>query len=506
VDNRIEVIVDSRLRVRRADLPDMVASELVTAFTYQNPEFSKKRAMGFSTYGVPLTVSTCASGKEWITLPRGGTQKVRAALAMYGLKPTFVDKRLRLPYIEMPKHQLMLRPYQQSAVERMIERENCLLRAPTGSGKTSVAIALIARLGQPSLVILWSSNLLEQWRARLTRELGLRDKDIGVVRGSRAAIRPITLAMQQTLWSRDLSELSSRFGLVVVDEVQRVAARTFRDVVDAFPARYRFGISADERRKDRMDFLTRDLFGPPAADIPLEELVEEGSVHDVEILVVPTEFRADWYGGDGDIREAFDFNRLLEEMTHDDARNAQVAGRVRESVAEGHPTLVFTHRVEHARFLADEVLAGEGCGLLLGGPENSVRFEEDRRRLLDGKAKSAVGTVQAIGQGLDLPSVSRGVVSTPIAGNRQVFGQVRGRICRTSEGKEDAALYYLWDQHVYPKHLKNMVAWNATVKVLDGCEWVEGEEYLRRHESEMLHRERERRGKTPVGSPLFEDE
>jgi superfamily II DNA or RNA helicase len=481
----IRIVVDNRLRLRRDDLPAGVESELRHLFTHPNPEYSKKRAMGFSTFGVPTQLQMWRLEGGEFSLPRGGTKKVRVALENAGARARFVDRRVCLDEITIPRHRIVLpngsegalRDYQVQAIEAMVKRENCLLRAPTGSGKTSVALALIARVRQPSLVVLWSKNLFNQWRVRLDKELNLTD--IGVIQGGRWKIRPVTLAMQQSLWSREeqLAQNAGRFGLVLVDEVQRAAARTLREVIDAFPARYRIGISADETRKDKLECLTRDLFGEVAADIPLEDLVEEGAVHDVEIRVCPTDFRADWY------HEEKNWGKLLEEMGADETRNELALCLVKVEASRGETVLAFAHRREHARWMADEALAGLGCGLLLGGEESSVRFEEDRKRLLRGQAKIAVGTVQAIGQGLDLPTVSRGVAVTPIASNRQLFGQVRGRICRTSEGKKDAILYVLWDQHVFPDHLYNIVKWNRTVKVQQGERWIAGKQFLRSLES-----------------------
>lgn len=495
----ITIRVDNRLRVDRRGLPDGLDVELVAAFTHPNPELAKKCAMGFYTGGIPATLTTAVVERSEISLPRGGTGRVRQVLADRGLRARFVDQRLYLPPVDFPELRLTLRPYQAEAVAAMAQRENCLLRAPTGSGKSVAAMGLIAMLRQPTLVVLWSSNLMRQWREWVVRDFGMRERDIGLIRGSTMRVRPLTLAMQQTLWTRGVVEsIRDSFGLVLCDEVQRFASRTCRDVIDAFPARYRFGISADETRKDRLDWITTDMFGSPAADIPMAELIDNGTIHDVEVRVVPTDFRADWYGANGPM--SFDFNRLLAEMTSDEDRNALIAGIALEEARVGEPVLVFTHRVEHARVLADEVFAAEmPCGLLIGGAENSVRFEEDRSALLGGKLRMAVGTVQAIGQGLDLPSVSRGVVATPIAGNKQMFGQVRGRVCRRAEGKDDAVLYYLLDRAIYGRHLRNLVAWNRTVVVLDGGEWRDARECLGELERRWAEEARARQRQPDAG-------
>ena len=161
-------------------------------------------------------------------------------------------------------------------------------------------------------------------------------------------------------------------------------------------------------------------------------------------------------------------------------RNELIVSLAEREVKAGHQVLVFSHRREHCYSL-DAYLTGRGTksGVLLGGDESAERFRETIAGIKDGTVRVAVGTVQAIGQGLDLPSVSRGIVTTPIVANRQLWGQVRGRLCRTSEGKDDAIVFVLWDRHVVGSAMvRNLCKWNRDVKVLSGDDWVAGKRYL----------------------------
>jgi hypothetical protein len=73
-----------------------------------------------------------------------------------------------------------------------------------------------------------------------------------------------------------------------------------------------------------------------------------------------------------------------------------------------------------------------------------------------------------------------------MASNKQLFGQARGRVCRTAPGKTDAVLYYLYDEKVYgTKHLENLCSWNKEVVVKDGDKWVSGKSYLKKLRSQV---------------------
>lgn len=485
----LPVVIDNRLRLPTG-LPRAFTSALRKTFEYANPEFHKKEAMGFNTWGTPRRIFTWRrDGAESdpnaaLTLPRGGVGRLRELAKEHGYYARFIDRRLTLPAVAWPNDRDASREYQEPAIETMVRREQGILRAPTGSGKTFMLLELLARLSQPSLVIMRDSNLLKQWRERAIEQIKLHPREIGVLQGSsklRVGAR-LTLALQQTLWSKSfpIEDVAKLFGAVAVDEVHGVASATFQDTIDWFPARYRIGVSADETRKDKKEFLVYDAMGAPVYTIERDYLERAGAVLPVTVRLVPTSFTADWYRA----AEAADrdFNKLLDEMTNDLERN-ELAMRVARRAARDDetPVVAFTHRIAHATLIADEMAPALGmtCGLLLGGKENATRFDEDKSRLLDRSLPFAAGTFAAIGQGIDLPAIRAGIALTPIYGNRQFFGQVRGRLCRPSKatGKTHAVLYMLWDESLYSRAPSTIAEWNdGRVEVLErGADVLDGE-------------------------------
>lgn len=482
------VVVDSRIWLPVGGYSKTLLSALRSKFTYTNPDFHKKKAMGFNTWGTPRQIQTIiekedALGKRW-TLPRGGIGKLREICSELEIPIRYVSRMTTSP-VEWPEYQGPgLRDYQTDAVEACLGRVQGVVRAPTGSGKTVATLAFLSRAGERAVVIVRDGNLLNQWVDVAQKVAGLDEREIGIVRGGRN-YRPgprLTLALQQSLNAKggNLDRLLREvpFGAVVVDEVQLLAARTFVDVIDRFPCKYRIGFSADETRKDKKEFLIYDQIGPVICEIDRKELEHRKVIHPVTVRVVETEFRADWYRG-AEAAEK-DYSRLIEEMCEDEERNNLILEVVKELHDGGEtPFLVFTHRREHAHDLADRQLSvtmGIPCGLFLGGDgADRLRFKIERERIETGYRKVAVGTFNALGVGIDLPVVEAGVVATPISGgNRQYFGQVRGRICRVAEGKSEARIYYLWDRHVFPGQLRNLLEWNdgrVEVRAPDGS-WV----------------------------------
>lgn len=516
---RIPVTIDSRLRISLDDL-DRADREtpgersllelLQAAFVHENPDYAKQRRYGFVRRGTKPVIGTWRLEDGCLTLPRGGTGRVREVLGQRGHTWAWSDLRQDgdpQRQGQVPAHRVELWDFQRELVRTVRERQNCLVRAPAGSGKTTAMFALIAELNLPALVVVWTANLLDQWLRRCEREFGLARSEVGVIRGSERRVRPITIGMQQTL-EKCIADYHEAFGVLVCDEVHRFAARTFMAVVDASPARYRIGVSNDERRSDRKEFLIYDVFGDVAGKVEHATLVQAGIIHEVQVRVVVSDFDAVWWrrlrdacAGSGPAAKmarrklAQAWDRLSEEMGADRSRNELLLTLARRCRAEGEQVLLFSHRREHCHRL-DALLQDDGfrSGLLIGGQDYAQQFELTRTGVEAGELDAACGTYQAVGTGFDVPRVARAVCATPVANDkdgRMQFEQYRGRVARTTRDgmKHDAVLYYVLDRTLYgSRPLRHLVRWNKHVVVLQGDQWVDGRQALKEWQSAEAER------------------
>lgn len=250
----------------------------------------------------------------------------------------------------------------------------------------------------------------------------------------------------------------------LVHNCQRASSRTFREVIDSFPAKYRVGFSADERRKDGMEFLTRESFGSITAEISKDTLVDAGHLCEVEIVLVPTvSTHPAVEAVDSDdrrtvVREMY--TEILRSIETDDRRNDLIRSLAAGTVKDGRSTLIFCNRIPQARELARKLVVLEGVqtGLMLGGAENRDEFEHTKARMKSGELLCAVGS-SATYQGEDIPRLSVGILATPLASNRPLFEQVVGRLRRKYEGKVRGRLYVIWDEKLFPYHADNLRKW-----------------------------------------------
>jgi superfamily II DNA or RNA helicase len=458
-------------------------------FEHHNSHRAAMKAMGVrGWWAEEAIVKTWRVDGDYLSLPRGGLKRVLYALDDAGILPEVEDNRLDgAPDLggQIPAHRVTLRDYQQAAVNAAEAAETGIIRAPTGSGKTTVGFAIAARLNLPTLALVPTVALLKQWLERAESELGIPADEVGIIHGKRRVLAPLTVGLQATLAAHGVDEELRTFpGLVLFDEASQAPAGTFFRSTDAFPARYRIGLTADEKRKDRKEFLGYDLFGEVVYEIRRRQLEDEGHVLDVAVHVLPTEFEAPWYGLSDSPEDdvSLDFQRLGDEMAEDERRNLVAVRAAQQAANRGELVFVMARRREHCQRLAAMLTArGVPTGFLIGGKDYESEFDATVRRMRGGDVRVGVGTIQSIGVGVDFPQVGVAVVAAPIAGNKQLLNQVRGRVCRAPDGKTHAVLAYLWDQRCSygRQHLRNIIAWNRRVGVMQGGAMLSGREYLK---------------------------
>lgn len=308
-----------------------------------------------------------------------------------------------------------------------------VIQAPTGSGKTVIALALISRIPTPALIVVHTSILFEQMAEAVRRFLGIAPGLIG-----RGHDEPgdVTVAMVQTLMRRNLAAWRDRFGLVILDEAHHCPAETFKTVVQEFAARYRVGLSATPTRKDRLHPILFDVMGPILHVVTPRTLLASGSLAHVEVVQVETGFRG---------RCPRDYASLLNRIVRDGRRNAVIIEAVLKH--RGRRSLVLTERVEHARLLA-KVLASRGMKV---AALTGVMTREERdvvvRGFSMGDLESVVATTALVGEGFDLPALDTVFVTVPHA-NPAKTTQILGRALRPSEGKVSGRVVDFVDSEV----------------------------------------------------------
>jgi hypothetical protein len=164
-----------------------------------------------------------------------------------------------------------LRPYQRAAAaleawEAADRRGIAVL--PTGSGKTRVAIAAMARSGLRSLCMVPTCALMEQWLEVLAQFYGGPIGRFGDGEHDEQAITVITFESAY----RHMNRLGNRFDLIVVDEVHHFGNGQRDEALEMAVAPARLGLTATPRRDDAVAERLSTLVGPPFFEAGIPDL------------------------------------------------------------------------------------------------------------------------------------------------------------------------------------------------------------------------------------------
>lgn len=329
-----------------------------------------------------------------------------------------------------------LNEHQQKAVESVMKEleanYGAILSAPTGSGKTVMAINIITRLKLKTLVVVHKSFLKDQWLEAFrkfapTLKVGEWQQENNDVDSA-----DVVVALIQTIVSRAAEVPNDAFGFIVFDEVHHLGAPIFSQVAKIYTARYRLGLSATPTRKDGAENVFKWHIGD-VVEFPSLEVLKPAIKRVVTShVIVPSR-------GISKYEESFDY--ALRFIVKNTERNKLIAKLAADAVDAGRQVLILTHRRSHVKtlhkFIVEEAKARNkfySVGYAMGGEE--VQGLENKNII--------IGTYQFISEGFDIKSLDTLIMATPIVDPVQSVG----RILRVYKKKNPPIVVDLIDQNV----------------------------------------------------------
>ena len=430
-----ELVIELSSSVTIRRLPAALRTVLMDDLQFTNPQYQEAVRLGRWTRGIPRVLKFYQRcGRDGLSLPRGYIRQVVDLFRRQKIAFCIDDRRRRLSTVDF-SFAGRLRPFQQRAVSDCLAKDFGVLSAPTGAGKTVMALHMIAARRQPALIVVHNRELQVQWIERVGRFLGLDAEAVGRIGGGRVRLgREITVAMVQTLY-KHTDEVIPRVGFLVVDECHRCPSRTFTEAVSAFDCCYMLGLSATPWRRDKLSKLIFWYLGNLGHQIDQRHLVATGDVLDAEVIWRQTDFQP--YAD-----AVHEYSRMLSELTLDDRRNRMIADDVAGEVAARTGTLlVLSDRRHHCETIQALLQYRHGIAAeKLTGDMAEAERQALLERLNQGQVRVLVATGQLIGEGFDCRELSTLFLATPIRFSGRVL-QYLGRVLRPAPGKFKARVY-----------------------------------------------------------------
>ena len=332
-----------------------------------------------------------------------------------------------------------LRPYQHDVIAR-VEREIAsgrslvLMVAPTGSGKTVIAAAIIAKAAAASrkaLVIAHRREIVGQTHAKLYA-VGI---DAGIIQAGwpHRPFEPVQVASIQTLHARAIR--SSRMemppaDILFIDEGHHARAATYQATIDAYPNAIIIGLTATPCRRDGLGL--GNIFNA------LVETPQVAALVDLKFLVPSRVFAPSTPDLTGVRTERGDY---VEAQLAERVNTNQLVGDIIEhwhKLAQRRPTACFATGVQHSVHIRDEF---RRAGVLAEHLDGGSPIAE-RAQILKGLANGTVEVVTncaVLTEGWDCPAVGCLILARPTK-SLGLFRQMVGRGLRPADGKNDCII------------------------------------------------------------------
>jgi superfamily II DNA or RNA helicase len=357
---------------------------------------------------------------------------------------------------------LTLRKYQEEAVERAILAKRSTIKAPTGTGKTIIAISWLERIGKEALIVVPTQALIYQsWTPKLV-ESGYRN--VGLYYAYVKRMRdPVTITTFASAILRP-NLLLDRAEAVVVDEVHHLGSKgALRRLLPRLKEKeYVLGLSSVPEREDNSHSLFLKEF-PISYELGLGDAIRNRYVSPLRIINVPAKMTdkelQDYKLLTGRIQRAFRFcgPDLTKWSNRYDPNSKQFVGRLgmwslvkrkkllsdvmakKEEVLKiirAHPDeriILFSESVPAIEHLRKYLIENEvNCETFHAGT-----FPWRKEKIFEewGNEFQVLLSCRALDEGIDVKEVGIGILLTNGKSKRQ-FVQRIGRIIRPMEGKK----------------------------------------------------------------------
>ncbi len=343
------------------------------------------------------------------------------------------------PVESLPEGKIYPNDMQVRALEALREvqelgEDKAVIISATGTGKTILA-ALAVRAARPQRVLFLAhreqilNKAISEFQRVLEEDLDQFGKLAG---GTRQTDRKYLFSTVQSLSREEtLTNFSpDAFDYIVIDEVHRAAATSYREIIDHFAPSFLLGLTATPERTDGFNVFELFDYNVPF-EIRLHEALEEK-------MLVPFHY----YGVTDFLHENQETIDDLAQLSHlvADERVEHILQALRRY---GHPTdvkgLMFCSRKEEAYELSTLLNQSYLNGRQLRTKVLTGTDKAEQRELVIEELESGeidyILTVDIFNEGIDIPPVNQ-VVMLRGTESSIVFTQQLGRGLRKAPGKD----------------------------------------------------------------------
>ena len=436
----IKIIIDSHLRLE--GVPESWVGSLSDLVSIPNEE--KIRAIKEHVWGaktMPDRLTALEETEGCLIVPRGFFNEITNRLKNSNTEYIIEDNRFSNKQAFNIFSSIELREKQSEAKSLILEKEQGLVMASPGFGKTTVALSSIVDLSEKTIILIDKTELSKQWIDRASEQFGM---ELGLIGDKEWNELPVTVATLQTLRSReqklDESGFWLKWGAVFYDESHHASSDTYYKIINKFPAKYRIGLSATKGKTKAKEKISELIFG---------EVIFEDKTNNLKPIIykVHTDFSFDYQATEkvGNKVKRNNYQKLIKELVNNAERNNLVAKKIVKEPNNAH--LVISRRLKHLEDIMNKTIElgfpEENCYMLTGKESSDERIRI--AKLADAGAVAIFSTVAD--EGLDIPRLDRIHLPFP-SKNHETIRQQVGRGLRNHPHKTHTIVFDYVDVNI----------------------------------------------------------
>ena len=369
-------------------------------------------------------------------------------------------------YVDVSLKNFEMRNYQIESIRAWVNDINVtgngIIKAPTGSGKSVIAIlsALEMLKNKQNAKIIYAVNsttLLKQFQNFAKKEdlpfLLVSGEVDELKNGQKSDLIALSVSyyysQKKQKKHEKLKELIQNADLIVVDEAHHTPASMLKSLLLDSPNSIRLGLSATPLREDGRELEILGLLGKISYSIDYTELVKNNYLVPLQYIqyeTVPSKVIKEEISNI-DVTKSYDafaktYSRLLRLFENSPYTNKQVISKIKE--LNKYPALVIVRRIILAKKLSE--LLNEN-GIITDWVSSKTDLNERMEKienLKNGKLQVLISTSLA-DEGLDIPNLQLVVLLTQGKSRIKLVQRI-GRVMRPSQNKQKG---YILDI-VYP--------------------------------------------------------
>lgn len=330
-------------------------------------------------------------------------------------------KIIPLPWINKP---FDLRPYQEEAVNLMLNNYRGVINLATGLGKSLIAVHFIKRYRRKTLVVCPSESVAKQFYDLFVSCFG--QNKVGYYGGGKRKINDITVGIAASI-TKSIEEFKNAdLGAVIIDETHHTPATTFFNIASGLAKVGKmFGLTATDYRSDGKDIMITAGCGPVIIRRDIKWGVENGFLAEPYFIV------REINTGGRDFKDD-KLRSYKEHVLNNSIMKSRIESDARTMMSVGKSVLILVDEVAHGVELSKNL----GIPFATGEDKKSQEYVD---QLNEGKILGLIGTDGKIGEGSDTKNVDVLILANFVASKGPVI-QCIGRALRKQGNKTKALI------------------------------------------------------------------